>query len=694
MKQKNRYNNRDISWLSFNYRILEEARDPDVPIYDRIKFLGIWSSNLDEFFRVRVASLQGLRKIKKKKLKKQLDLKPKKVVKKILETVEKHQLEYGKILTSVIIPELKVNGIILFWNRSLLKSHKEKLKNFFRSSVMSYLQPVMMEENKQRKFFLENKKLYLAVRLKPGENKADKTAKEVFSYVNIPSDSLTRFLHIEGRAKHYYIFLDDLVKANLDIVFPGYQILESYSIKLNRDADLNIEDEYAGDLVHKIQSHLKNRKTGVPSRFLYDKRMPPDMLGKLIGHFQLGSYQIIRGGPYHNLNDLMKLPDPTKGKLAEEKPAPLNIKDLEDNESMFRIIAGKDHLLHFPYHSYDYVLRFFNEAAIDPLVKTIKVTLYRVAENSLIVNALISAAKNGKKVIVFVEVKARFDEENNLYWADKMEEAGIKIMYSMPGLKVHAKIALIIRKDGQGKTVSCGFLGTGNFNEVTARIYADAGLLTSNRKLLGEIDDVFRYLEKGKEIKRLKFLLVSRFNLMDEFKQLIDQEIKNAENGKTGRIIIKMNNLEEKNMIDHLYEASRNGVKIDLIIRGICCLRPGVQGLSENITVTRIVDKYLEHARLFIFGEKGNEKMYMGSADWMRRNLHHRIEVNFPVLDRNLKDELWQMIELQLNDNTKRSILDPDLNNQKPGNYKKSPRIRAQFDFYDYLKNRSLPARQ
>lgn len=686
MKTKDRYIHRDISWLSFSERILQESKDPSVPLYDKIKFLAIWSANLDEFFRVRIASLQSLKKIQKKKLRKELEFKPKKTLKKVLKIAEKQQLEYGRILTREILPELKKNNIILNWNKPLLKSHKKELHNYFRSRVLSFLQPVMIEQGKKKLMFLENRALYLTVklRLKGDQGSGDPQ----YAYLNIPSDVLPRFIPVEGRIKHHIIFLDDLIRENLDIIFPGFDILACYSVKMNRDADLKIDDEFSGDLIEKIKKHLSFRKIGLPSRFLYDKRMPDDMLQILIQTFHLESSQIVKGGVYHNLNDLAQLPNPLDGFLSEKKWTPLNIKTFEEGNPIFQSLEKKDQILHLPYQTYDYVLRFFNEAAIDPNVRSIKVTLYRIAANSLIANALISAAKNGKKVTVFVEVKARFDEENNLFWADKMKKAGIRIIYSMPGLKVHAKIAVIKRQASNGKSKFFGFLGTGNFNEVTARIYADEGLLTASQKILKEVDQIFRFLEKKSSAKNLKHLLVTQFNAIDTFKSFIDKEIENVNKGAPGRIILKLNNLEEKGMIDKLYEASQAGVEVILIVRGICCLKPMVPGLSDHITAYRIVDSYLEHARVFFFHNSGDPTMLLGSADWMTRNLDHRIEVTFPVYDPEVREEILKMIECQLSDNTKSRMLDRNLENLPVPHHQKLPKRRAQLDFYHFLKRK------
>jgi polyphosphate kinase len=452
---------------------------------------------------------------------------------------------------------------------------------------------------------------------------------------------------------------------------------------MNRDEDLNIEDEYSGDLVEKIKKQLDKKGKGTPTRFLYDRDMPRYFLRFLTKTFDLKKEDLVAGGRYHNLNDLMKLPNPLKPDLEYPTLPPLEHPALDSSDSIFAAIEKEDQILHFPYHSYDNVLRFFNEAAIDPEVDSISVTLYRIANQSLIANALISAAFNGKKVTVFVEVKARFDEENNLYWAQKMEGAGIRIIYSIPGLKVHAKVALVIRKTGDIKR-GYAYLGTGNFNESTATIYADHGLFTTNQEIVEELGNVFRYLYKKKVKKDFEHLLVSQFNMKEKFLELIDKEIEAAKIGEKSGIIIKLNNLEQKEMIEKLYEASRAGVTVQIIVRGICCLTPGVEGLSENIKVMRIIDRFLEHARVFIFQNNGNEKIFLSSADWMHRNLDRRVEVGFPIYQANIKEEIKKIIDLQLNDNTKAVSIDRNQKNLPCGNGSEKP-IRAQMDIYEWL---------
>ncbi len=681
MDQSYTYFDRDLSWLSFNYRVLQEAKDPSVPLYERINFLSIYSSNLDEFFRVRVATLRTSLKIGKEAFSSDPNLKPEELLQKILETVTAQQNEFGQIITQDILPSLRENNIVLYYGQDPDEKHHHAIRSYFRSKVLTYLQPLILSE-KSRKSFLENRALYFLIGLK---RKNEENPPIQYAILNIPSDHLPRFYELPSQdGIHYYIFLDDVIRNNLGLIFPGYDIHGCYSIKLNRDAELHIENEHDGDLINKIKKQLQTRDIGVPSRFLYDFNMTDEVLDFLLKELELDQADVVPGGRYHNLNNLNKLPNPHKPKL-KDRPLPSISHDvLDQNESLFEAIAEKDYMLHFPYHSYDYVLRFFNEAAIDPYVSEIKLTVYRVAADSFIANALISAVRNGKKVTVFVEVKARFDEQNNLKWAEAMEKEGVKIIFSIPGLKVHAKVALVIRKTPE-KRQELAFLGTGNFNEGTAKIYADHGLFTANLELTEELNHLFKYLNKRKEMPPLKHLLISQFNILPRFIELIDDQIRRAKEGKTARMIIKINNLEDKGMIDKLYEAAGAGVEIDLIVRGISCLRPG---LYPNIRVRRIVDRFLEHARAFVFFDEQDFQLYMGSADWMKRNLHHRIEVIFPVLDAQLKSEIMHMLQLQLNDNTKAVLLDGEQNNIAVAAEAGASAIRCQEDFYQWVKDR------
>lgn len=672
---------RDLSWLSFNNRVLLEAADKSVPLFERIKFLAIYSSNLDEFFRVRVASLRQVDALDKPSIKEALDHLPEEVLESIHDEVSRQQEEYGRIFREEILPELEKANFHLYQNEDIRPEHKPFVVRFFRSKVLSYLQPTILSQGKKAPF-LENRFIYLAVKLrKPGKDEM------FYAHLNIPSDDLPRFISIPctGDTQHF-IMLDDIIRYNLPVIFPGYEILGSYSVKMNRDADLAIEDEFSGDLVNKIRKQLDQREIGPPSRFLYDSHIDDELLSFIEEKFNLDEKDMVAGGRYHNMYDLFGMPDPKDDDLVYGPLLPLHKSSLENIVSIFDAIDQEDRILHFPYQSYDYVLRFFNEAAIDPSVTHVKVTLYRIAHNSFIANALISAARNGKKVTVFVEVKARFDEENNLKWAEKMERAGVRLIYSIPGLKVHAKVALVRRRDEDGNKKHYAFFGTGNFNENTANIYADHGLMTSHHDMTCELNNVFRYLYKRKLPKKnFKHLLVSQFNLDDRFLEMIDREIRAAKNNEKAHIIIKLNNIQERRMVDKLYEASQAGVKIDLIVRAICCLRPGIEGLSENVRAIRIVDRFLEHARIFIFHNGGMEDMYLASADWMRRNLHDRIEVGFPVYKEELKREIRKLIDLQLEDTEKASLLDKDLVNHSL-KAENGHKVRSQMDFYDWLR--------
>ncbi|MEL7148428.1 MAG: polyphosphate kinase 1, partial [Bacteroidota bacterium] len=551
--------------------------------------------------------------------------------------------------------------------------------HYFKTSVLTFLRPKIWEITKSTDF-LNNKELYFGIRLR-------KDDEEFAGYLNIPSNKLPRFFKLHSDdGKYYFMYLDDIIRLHLDIVFPGYEILECASVKLNKDADLHIDDEYSGDLVEKITKQIKKRDLGSPSRFLHDSAMSESLLESFQEKFDLRDQELVPGGRYHNLNDFFQVPNPIGPHLENKPQSPIIHTPFHSEKSILHAIEQGDHLLHFPYQSYDYILQFFNEAAIDPKVKEINVTFYRMAQQSFIGDALISAAENGKIVKVFMELKARFDEENNLAWASRMEEAGIKIIYSIPGLKVHAKVALVKKKAKGGGTKYYGFYGTGNLNEKTARIYVDHALLTCDEGMNQELAALFNFLYKRKEPGAFHNLLVSQFNIVDRFSEMIDREIAHQQEGRQSHVIIKLNNLEEPNIINKLYEASQAGVTVEMIVRGICCLKPGVPGLSENITIKRLVDKYLEHARIFYFHNGGNEEVFMGSADWMSRNLLRRIEVIFPVKDASNKEELIEMLKIQLADNTKAHLLNTDL--ESIPNEPSGQPLRAQEAIYEYVKSK------
>lgn len=681
MEIEHKYFDRDLSWLTFNYRVLKEAADTTVPIFERLRFIAIYSSNLDEFFRVRVAVIRRLQQIDRKKINKQLNIKPNKSLEKIKETVSTQLDEFGNVLRNDVLRELEKEGIFILKENQINDIQKEEALYYFKASVLAFLQPYIFNKT-PRDPFLNNRALYFALTLKN-----NRTEEVDYAYLNIPTDKLPRFFKFSKQEQnHNFIYLDDIIRLHLDFVFPDYEVVECFSVKMNKDADLLIEDEYSGDLVDKIQKQIKKRNVGQPSRFLYDNNMSDELLAALVETFDLIEDDLVSGGKYHNLYDFFQLPNPIGSRLEFNPMTPVNYSRIDKHRSIFDAIDESDKMLHFPYHSYNYILQFFNQAAIDPYVVEIKVTFYRMASNSYIGDALISAAHNGKKVTVFIELKARFDEQNNLIWAERMQKAGIRIIYSIPGLKVHAKIAIVKKKMEGGSKHNYCFLGTGNLNEQTAKIYSDFGLLTSHKELGEELDNVFKYLYKRAEPKPFEHLLVSQFNMVDGIIEIIDNEIANAKSGKEARIIIKLNNLQEKVMIDKLYEASCAGVKIEMIIRSICCLIPGVKGMSENITIRRIVDRYLEHARIFLFHNNGDERIYMGSADWMSRNLRNRIEVTFPVHDKQLKKRIRKIIDFQLSDNTKAVLLDEKIQNIPIEKDEKNP-VRAQMDTYDYIKS-------
>lgn len=675
--------NRDLSWLSFNYRVLLEAADETVPLYNRIAFLAIFSSNLDEFFRVRMPAIFAFTDIESKKISIR-DEYPKDLVQQVQSILHTQLQQYGAVLTNQVLPALQQHGIHLYYGEPVLPEHNEFVREYFLSRVLSFLQPVVLKKANRNEIFLENNVLYFIIETEA----TDGTGKKRFALLNIPSVSLPRFIELPPlNGNHFMVFLDDIILENLKDVFPGYSIRATYSIKLTRNAEMEVEDEFTGDIAEKIEKQLEKRETGNSTRLLFDKRMPEETREFISSYFNLRKEELAEGGRYHNLKDLANLPNPSNAKLTYEAWPAVAHAGFNHHRSIFQSIEIKDQLVHLPYHSYNYILRFFNEAAIDPYVKEIYVTLYRVASDSYIVNALISAAKNGKKVTVFVELKARFDEANNLRWSKKMKAAGITIIYSIPGLKVHAKIALVNRVENK-EWKHYSLLSTGNFNEATGRFYTDHVLFTARHEFSVELEWLFEYLQSRKQpgdyVKiPFKQLLVSQFNMVKHFEQLIDMEIENVKKGLPAKIIIKLNNLQERTMISKLYDAARAGVKVDLIVRSICCLSPAE---SENITVRRIVDRYLEHARIFIFHNNGEPKYFMGSADWMSRNLYSRIEVCFPVYDKKLSEEIDHIIQLQLADNKKAVLLNEKLENIQIASIQGEERTAAQEAIYNYLK--------
>jgi len=682
-KIENPYIHRDISWLSFNYRVLQEAMDVNVPLFERLKFLAIYSSNLDEFFRVRVANHKNLLLAGKKTFK-NLEFSPKVIIREILNIVNNQQREFSDIFHNDVLQELKSEGIELIKAKNLTEEQLTYLDTYFDDNVLPYTQPILLMGDKIKPFLL-NGALYLSIIMK-SKSKGDK--EKYYAIVKIPSEELGRFVILPNSVSDtkIVIMLDDVVRYYINDLFPGFTVLHSYSIKLTRDAELYIDDEYGGDLVEKIKKSIRKRNVGSASRLVIDREMPDTMLENLMVVFDLDKLDVLIEGRYHSNSDFMDFPQFGMTHLNNITLEPVITKALMPPHDIFDAIKRRDYMLYYPYHSYNPVIRYFEEASEDPTVTHIKIFQYRVARDSKIMKALMKAAKNGKQVTVFIEVKARFDEENNLDWGEKLEKEGVRVLYSLPGIKVHAKIALI-RKVVQGKESFIGYLSTGNFNEKTAKLYCDFGLFTSNPKIIDELLRIFRYVEtKIKPTKPFKALGVGTFNLKDKFKELVKGEIDIAKKGKPAYITLKMNSLQDDEMIDLLYKASQAGVEIKLIIRGICCLVAGIKGISDNIECISIVDRFLEHARVYIFGNNGKELIYLSSADWMVRNLHHRIEATFPILDPMHKEHIKTIIRIQLNDNVKARLLDFQNSNE----YKRDDGlpVRSQYDTYYFVKRR------
>ncbi|TCD08391.1 polyphosphate kinase 1 [Pedobacter frigidisoli] len=670
--------NRDLSWLKFNERILMEAERNSVPLLERIKFLSIFSSNLDEFYRVRMPVMLAFEKLSKQE---DNDIHiDEDLLKTANQLISDQQQRYGKALKEDIIPQLKANNINLIYGERYPRAVEKSVLQYFLSQVLAFLQPIYIDENTN--FFPSNNELYFIVTLKNGEEE-----KPVI--LNIPSDQLPRFYKVVSKEETFVVFLDDIIRFNLDRIFPNDEVTGCYSFKVTRDAEIDLKDEYSGSLSEQLEGQLLKRDFGLATRFLHQPGIPTNIFELLKKIFNLKKANRIIGGQYHNLKDLMAFPVKSDELSNDNWPKLCNT-DLIGG-TLTEEIYKNDIIVHTPYQSYDSILRFFNEAAIDETVKEIYVTLYRVASDSKIVNALISAAKNGKKVTVLVELKARFDEANNIKWAKKMKAVGVDIIYSVTALKVHAKVALVKRKI-EGRMRYIGLFATGNFNESTAAFYTDHILMTANKQMLREVELLFIFLAKrikpsSADLIQFDHLLVAQFNLQQKFLALIDREIDHAKQGKAASITIKMNNLEEKVLINKLYEASEAGVKIEMMVRSICRLIAGVKGMSENIKITRIVDRYLEHGRIFVFHNLGQNDVFLGSADWMNRNIYRRIEVCFPIYDQKIKEEILDIINIQKQDNLQAVVIDEHMNNipMKKG----AVLVASQHDIYQFLKNKN-----
>ncbi len=677
MAKKNRLINREISWLSFNERVLQEATDNSVPVLERLRFLGIFSNNQDEFFRVRVATVRRISQLGKKV--RDVYSKPKRVLQEVHDEVVRQGKRFDEIYNSVQL-ELRRNKVFIINETQLTKAQGEFVKNYFDEHVRPALVPIMLNQVKQFPY-LRDKVIYLAIKLTNGRTKQ-------YSLVEVPSDSTDRFVILPSNNQNQYIILlDDIIRYNLPEVFSTFQFktIEAFTIKITRDAELDIDNDISQSFIDKISKGVKARQKGSPVRFVYDNHISRDLLAFIKSKMKLQDLNnLIPGGRYHNFKDFMNFPRLGDKNLLYEKQKPLAHPLLPINKSYFEVLKKQDVMLHYPYQNFAHFIELIREAAIDPNVKSIKITLYRVARNSRVINALINAAKNGKHVVAVVEVQARFDEEANIRWAKQLQDEGIQVIYGVPGLKVHAKLCLISRNEN-GKNVRYANLTTGNYNESTSQVYSDDALFTADTKITNEVEHTFEFFERNYKVHAFKHLILSPLSTRKKFLRFIENEIDHAQKGKRAAIFLKMNSLVDEEMIEQLYKASKAGVKIRIIVRGICALVAGVVGMSDNIEVISIVDKYLEHSRIFIFENEGEPLYYFSSADWMTRNLDSRIEVSCPVYDKKIQKEIRDTMEIQWKDNVKARVIDPLLKNEHRVSLNKRP-LRSQEAIYNYLK--------
>lgn len=676
LKQKNRYINRELSWLHFNARVLQEAADNNVPLIERLRFLGIFSNNLDEFFKVRYATVKRIYEAGKEGKSQLGGLKAEELLEAITKIVIDQQSESLKILSSIDV-ELEYQNIHILNESDITEIHHDFIKNYFLQVISPALVIIILNEEVALPE-LKDSAAYLTVKM------SNTNGNDRFALIEI-SKAMDRFIVLPSVGdSQYIIMVDNILRYCLDDIFNifDYDSISAHMIKITRDGELDFDSDLSKSFVEKLSASVKDRKSGEPVRFVYDKKIDQDTLDFLLNIMGIDSQDsIIPGGRYHNRRDYMDFPSLGRTDLLYDKIKPLPVKGLSLQKSIFNTIANKDYLLYTPYHTFSYVVKFLREAALDPNVKTIKITIYRLAQISHVASSLINAAKNGKKVTVSIELRARFDEAANINYAEHMQDAGVKMLFGVTGLKVHCKMCIVEREE-EGKLKRYGFISTGNFNESTAKVYTDFTLLTSNSKILKDINKVFDFFEVNYKVSRYKHIITSPHYTKTKIFNLIDNEILNANSGKPAYIKLKMNSISNNDMIDKLYEASRAGVKIQMIVRGICCLIPGVNGMSENIEVISIVDKFLEHTRLFVFANNNDPKIYISSADWMTRNIHTRVEVTCPIYDEDIKKELLDLFDICWNDNVKARVINEIQDNSYLKNDKK--KIRAQFETYNY----------
>ncbi|MBL7813153.1 MAG: polyphosphate kinase 1 [Bacteroidetes bacterium] len=671
--------NRDLSWLSFNARVLQEAADPNVPLMERFKFLGIFSNNLDEFFRVRVASIRRVLQLKNKAIASERT-EAKKLLDKIRKEVMKQQRLFDEVYTRKLLPELASHHIYIVKETDLNRKELQHVKNYFAEQISPRLFPLILEQGKAIPE-LKDGEIYLAVRM---QNSA--TAHVQFALINIPTRVIPRFYRLpETQGKTRLILLDDMIRCGLEIVFSSldFDTFTAHTIKITRDAELDLDSEMASPLMEKVQKSLKQRKFGVPTRFLYDADIPSDLLDFLLRKLKIDADGAIPGGRYHNFRDYMRFPAVGPAELRYPALQPLHLQELDAAKSILNVAEKHDILLSYPYQSFHYIIRMLREAAIDPTVYAIKMTLYRVAENSSICDALINAVHNGKHVTVVMELRARFMEEHNIYWANRLKEEGAHVIHGVHNRKVHTKMIVISRRRNF-ETTHIAHIGTGNFNEETARLYGDYSLITTHEKIAAECLKVFDMIHNFKPEKfRFSTLWVSPVNTTSRFLELLQREVKHATNGKKARVIVKVNSLVDEECCIALYLAAKAGVQVDLIVRGSCSL--GLEGNVPNLRIVSVIDRYLEHARVFFFENQGKPEVFLGSADLMPRNLKYRVEVTTPVLNKTLRKQLLKMLEIQLSDNVKARQLDAGLSNVYLQAEEGKQLVRSQQEIYSWL---------
>ncbi|MFC3033552.1 polyphosphate kinase 1 [Pseudoalteromonas fenneropenaei] len=671
---------KELSWLSFNERVLQEAKDPVNPIIERIRFLGIFSNNLDEFFRVRVADIR--RRILLNNLP-ETNFDEDEV---LMAAVQEKVLELGKKFNQIyqqILLDMHEHNIHVVLPDELSEYHLNWLKRFFHDHVLQHMAPILLTENIDYSDHINDTMTYLFVEMISQKNH--------YAFLEIPTDRLNRFIVLppeKTRRHKTIVMLDDVIRYFLADVFNSFfefSSIQGYSIKLTRDAEYNLDDEIEEGLLDRMSKGLKQRVYAEPVRLVFEQNMPEEMQRVMKKRLGITTHDaLIPGGRYRNFRDFISFPNVGRGYLENQPLPALQSTAFGKHPSVFKAISEQDILLYYPYHTFNHMLEFVRQAAFDPDVTQLKINIYRVASKSRLISSLLNAAKNGKKVTVMVELKARFDEQNNIEWAKMLSEAGIKVLMGIPALKVHSKLCVVHRKE-QGHIVKYAHIGTGNFNEKTAKIYTDFSLFTKHPELSEECDTVFRYIESSYRQYHFEHLMVSPINAREKIGRLIKHEIKAANEGKTAKITLKINNLVDKELVDQLYEAGRAGVKIRIIVRGMCSLLPGIAKFSDNIRVISIVDRFLEHPRVMVFHNQGDPQVYISSADWMTRNLDHRIEVGTPIFDPKLKQVIIDILEMHFKDRMKARVIDAEQRNSyvRRGNRKK---IRSQIAIYDLLK--------